>query len=119
MTTAQRPYTEDAAVEKPAIDLFEELRWDHINAYHERLGVDGTLGRESRKEVFVLRSLRSGLERLNTDAPPPAIDQAIAEITKDRGALQYARANREVYELLRERAQCQSADRTVARPPSA
>src|SRR6185312_9303677 len=31
------------------------------------------------------------------------IDQAIAEITKDRSALHYARANREVYELLLDR----------------
>ena len=31
------------------------------------------------------------------------IDQAITEITRDRSALHYARANREVYDLLRER----------------
>ena len=55
MTIAPRPYTEDAAVEKPAIELFGELGWDHINAYHEKLGADGTLGRESRNEVFLVQ----------------------------------------------------------------
>src|SRR4051812_13249001 len=103
--TARRPstFTEDAAVEKPAIELFEQLGWTHINAYHEKLGPNGTLGRESRKDVVLTRSLRAALVRLNPEAPTDAIDQAIAEITKDRGALHYARANREFYELLRDR----------------
>jgi type I restriction enzyme R subunit len=103
MSVSSRPYTEDAAVEKPAIELFGELGWDHINAYHETLGADGTLGRESRKETFLTQRLRDALERLNPDAPVRAIDQAIAEITVDRSALHYARANREVHELLRDR----------------
>lgn len=103
MSVRQRPYTEDAAVERPAIDLFGELGWGHINAYHERLGEDGTLGRESRGEIFLTRRLRVALERFNPDAPPDAIDQAIAEITRDRSAVHYARANREVYDLLRDR----------------
>jgi type I restriction enzyme R subunit len=98
-----RPYSEDAAVEQPAIELFGKLGWDHVNAYHEKLGVDGTLGRETRSEVFLTRRLRDALERLNPDAPASAIDQAIDEITKDRSALHYARANREVHELLRDR----------------
>ena len=48
MSATRRPYTEDAAVEKPAIELFRELGWNHINAYHEELGVDGTLGHAAR-----------------------------------------------------------------------
>ncbi len=31
-------YTEDAAVEQPAIELFQALGWNHINAYHEKFG---------------------------------------------------------------------------------
>ena len=103
MSVTPGPYTEDAAVEEPAIELFGELGWDHINAYHERLGPDGTLGRESRQEVFLTQRLRGALERLNPEAPSDAIDQAVAEITRERSALHYARANREVYELLRDR----------------
>lgn len=103
MSVIPRPYTEDAAVEKPAIELFEELKWDHINAYHEKLGADGTLGRETRNEVFLTKRLRDAIERLNPDAPALAVDQAIEDITRDRSALHYARANREVHELLRDR----------------
>jgi type I restriction enzyme R subunit len=96
-------FTEDASIELPAIELFRELGWDHVNAYHEKLGADGTLGREARKEVFLSRSLRKALERLNPGMPLEGIEQALAEITRDRSALHYARANREVYELLRDR----------------
>src|SRR5437762_1368950 len=96
-------YTEYATVEQPTIELFEELGWGHINAYHEKLGVDGTLGRETRNEIFLTQRLRAALERLNPDAPGLAIDQAIDDVTRDRGALHYARANREVHELLRDR----------------
>jgi type I restriction enzyme, R subunit len=103
VSVVPRPFTEDAAVEKPAIELFEELKWDHINAYHEKLGADGTLGRETRNEVFLTKRLRDAIERLNPDAPALAVDQAIEEITRDRSALHYARANREVHELLRDR----------------
>jgi type I restriction enzyme R subunit len=103
LTVGHRPYTEDAAVEKPAIDLFEALGWHHIDAYHEVLGEDGTLGRQSRQEVFLIRALRAALERLNPAAPPDAVEQAITAITKGRSALHFTRANREVYELLRDR----------------
>jgi len=96
-------YTEDAAVEKPAIDLFGELGWTHINAYTEQFGADGTLGRESKKEVILTRNLRPALERLNPDASPEAIEDVIREITRDRRALHYARANEEIHELLRDR----------------
>src|SRR5579884_1688845 len=96
-------YSEDAAVEQPAIELFRELGWEHVNAYREKFGVDGDLGRESKAEVFLTRSLRRALERLNPGVPAEGIDQAVAEITRDRSALHYARANRELYQLLRDR----------------
>jgi type I restriction enzyme R subunit len=103
VSVVSRPYTEEAAVEKPAIELFGELGWDHINAYRERLGADGTLGRESRNDVFLVQRLRRALERFNPEVPADAIEKAIADITRDRSALHYARANREIYELLRDR----------------
>jgi type I restriction enzyme R subunit len=96
-------YTEDAAVEQPAIELFEELGWHHINAYREKFGVNGDLGRESKAEVFLARYLREALERLNPTTPSDGIDQALTEITRDRSALHIARANREVYDLIRDR----------------
>jgi type I restriction enzyme R subunit len=103
MTPPPGTYTEDASVEKPAIKLFKELAWKHTDAYHEVLGSAGTLGRETRQEVFLVRSLRAALGQLNPSAPPQAIEQAVTTLTKDRSALHYARANREVHELIRDR----------------
>src|SRR5207245_2945552 len=103
--TQPRPgkYSEDAAVEQPAVDLFKALGWDYVNAYHEKFGATGDLGRDSKAEVILTRSLHSALERLNPTIPAEGIDQAVTEITRDRSALHYARANREVHDLLRDR----------------
>ena len=103
MTPAAGRLTEDQLVEQPTIALFQSLGWDHINAYNETLGAGGTLGRDNRSEVILVRRLRAALERLNRGLPPEAIEQAIAEITKPRGALHYARANREIHALLHDR----------------
>ncbi|MBJ7598189.1 type I restriction endonuclease subunit R [Candidatus Nephthysia bennettiae] len=103
MNAGSKPYTEGSSVEQPASELFEELGWQHVNAYYETFGGNGTLGRESNKEVFLVRHLRAAFQRLNPDIPQEAIEQAVTEITRDRSALHYARANREVYELIHDR----------------
>ncbi len=96
-------FTEDQLVEQPAIQLFEELGWETINAYHETLGTDGTLGRDNKSEVFLVLRLRGALQRLNPEIPAEAIAHAIMEITRARTALHYARANTEIHHLLRDR----------------
>jgi type I restriction enzyme R subunit len=98
-------YSEDELVERPAIALFEQLGWQHINAYHETLGPRGTLGRDNRAEVFLVGRLRDALERLNPDMPSEAIEDAVNEVTKPRTAMHYARANAEIHALLRDRVQ--------------
>ena len=103
MTPRPGKYTEDQLVEQPAIRLFEELGWDSINAYHETLGPEGTLGRDNKSEVFLVRRLRTALERLNPGTPSEAVEQAVNEIIKPRTAMHYARANQEIHSLLRER----------------
>jgi type I restriction enzyme R subunit len=96
-------YSEDQSVEQPAIKLFEELGWEHIYAYDETLGPNGTLGRDNRSEVFLTRRLRVAIEHLNPAAPSEAVEQAVTEITKPRTAMHYARANQEIHALLRDR----------------
>ena len=96
-------YSEDQSVEQPAIKLFEELGWEHIYAYDETLGPNGTLGRDNRSEVFLTRRLRAAIEHLNPAAPSEAVEQAVTEITKPRTAMHYARANQEIHALLRDR----------------
>jgi type I restriction enzyme R subunit len=96
-------YTEDQLVEQPAIELFHELGWETANAYHETLGSAGTLGRDNRSQVFLLRHLRAAIDRLNPGLSSEAVQQAVDEITKPRMAMHYARANQEVHTLLRDR----------------
>ncbi len=102
MTPSGR-YTEDQLVEQPAIQLFESLGWEAVNAYHETLGPNGTLGRDNKSEVFLTRRLRAAIERLNPMAPSEAVEQAVAELTKARTVMHYARANAEIHGLLRDR----------------
>lgn len=95
-------YTEDQLVQQPAIALFDELRWSTADGYSEILGPEGTLGRDNHGEVFLYRYLRPALERLNPDIPAEGIAAAIAELTRDRSALDPVRANREFYNLIRD-----------------
>ena len=84
------------------MDLFAELGWETVNAYHEKLGVDGTLGRASQTEVILASRLREALARLNPKLPNDALEKAAEEITRDRSAMSVVGANREVYKLIRE-----------------
>src|SRR5450830_1469457 len=94
-------YTEDALVERPAIDLLAGLGWETVNAYHEFDHGASTLGRETRAEVVLTKRLRPALKRLNPDASPEAINQTIEELTRDRSRMSMAAANREIYHLLK------------------
>jgi type I restriction enzyme R subunit len=96
-------FTEDQLVEQPAIQLFDELGWETINAYHETLGPGGTLGRDNKSEVFLVERLRAALQRLNARIPAEAIEHAVGEIARARTALHYARANAEIHHLIRDR----------------
>jgi type I restriction enzyme R subunit len=100
-------FNEQQLVEIPAIEVFEDLEWETVNAYNEVLGPEGTLGRDNKSEVFLVRRLRAAIEHLNPGTPPDAVDQAVTEITKSRSALHYARANQEVHSLIRDRVEVQ------------
>jgi type I restriction enzyme R subunit len=95
-------FSEAALVEEPAVELFAALGWETANLHDETFGPGGTEGRESRREVFLPRRLRAALERLNPGLPADAIETAIAELTRDRSAMNPVAANREVHLLLRD-----------------
>src|SRR6266496_30024 len=95
-------YSEDILVEQPTIELFAELGYETANTFHEKLGNNGTLGRETDNEVVLVPRLRAALQRLNPDLPHEAIELAIEELTGDRSAFSPANANREIYQLLKQ-----------------
>ena len=86
-------YSEDALVEQPAIKLLEELGWETVR--------NQDLDRETQSDAMLTARLRSALKRLNPHVPPSAMDQALAEITRDRSQMSMVAANREVYHLLK------------------
>ena len=96
-------YSEDTLVEQPGIALFSELGYDMASCFYEQVGTsDSTLGRETTEEVVLVPKLRSALQKLNPDLDSEAINLAIEELTRDRGAMSLVQANREVYKLLKD-----------------
>ena len=67
-------------------------------------------GGESRRDVVLLGRLLTALKRLNPDLPPQAIWQAIDALVRDRSAMLPVRANREVYDLLKDGVKAQYRD---------
>jgi type I restriction enzyme R subunit len=94
-------YSEQELIELPAIELFQKLGWEHINALYETLGPSGTLGRDNQSEIILESRLRVAFKRLNPDLPPEAYKLAFEELTRDRSRLSTAAANQEIYHLLR------------------
>ena len=98
-------YSEDKAVEQPAINLFEDLGWETINAYDEVLASGdnpGTLGRQTRDEVVLEPRLRGKLEAFNPDVPAEQVNEAVRRLTRDRSSTHWVRANKQIYDLIRE-----------------
>ncbi len=103
-------YNEDQLIEQPAVELFQELKWNTISAREEIFGPNGTLSRETSAEVLLLARLRSALEKLNPKLSPAAISAAVDEMSRDRSAMTAAAANRDIYTLLKERVQVSVPD---------
>lgn len=106
-------YTEDALVEQPAIQLFEDLEWETLNCFDEQFGSLSSgqqpadphkawLGRENRAEVVLVHRLRTALEKLNPNCSPTDINSAIEELSRDRSSMSPIAANEQCYRLIRE-----------------
>jgi type I restriction enzyme R subunit len=96
------PYTEGGLVERPALELLEELGWTVVNAFRETFGPAGTLGRDSMHDVVLIHRLRDGLRWLNPQVPTAIREDALAAVARDRSVMDRVRANREVYDLIRD-----------------
>jgi type I restriction enzyme R subunit len=76
--------TREFDIEQATVDLFRVMGWKTANVMEEVLGEHGTLGRDNRGDVVLLRRLRPALEKLNPAAPVEAVEQAIEELTRER-----------------------------------
>jgi len=76
------PYTEDTLVQRTTAKyLFDDLDWDEsIYGMDEKLGMAGTLGRESEREIVLTRYLKPKLIELNPNLPDEAYKSAVRQI---------------------------------------
>ncbi len=94
------PFSEDSLVEKSGIDLFQGMKWSHVDCFDEIPGPTSILGRQIRADVLLLPRLREALTKLNPDVPSQVLNDAIAQLTLDRSTKSLTRANQEVYALI-------------------
>src|SRR5258705_5412303 len=94
---------EDRLVQQTfAAHLEKQLGWESVYAFNaETFGPAGTLGRESEREVVLVRDLRDALERLNPDLPHVAREQAIQKLTRVDAARSLVQHNRDFYAFMR------------------
>ena len=102
--------TEDELVEQPALQLLTQLGWEVVSGFDEALGPAGTLGRDSQSEPVLIHRLRDSLRALNPALDDGALGEAIDQLVQDRSAMDRARANREVHELVRDGAKVEIAN---------
>jgi type I restriction enzyme R subunit len=102
MTPPPVGFTETSAVEEPVVRLFESLGWNYRNLMDETFGQTGDLKREDGGQVVIRSKLLLALESINPGAEKQDIDDAVAELVRDRSILGRVQANREIYSLLKE-----------------
>ena len=97
-------YTEDTLVQQTTAEYLEnQLGWESVYAYNnEDFGPGSLLGRESEREVVLVRILRKKLVEFNPGLPDGAYEDAIRQITAVSASQTILSINREKYDLMRD-----------------
>ena len=97
-------YSENSLVQGAAGDLLrDELGWNVVFAYNEeKLGVDGTLGRTSYKEILLMRYFRAALKDLNPWITDTQITEAEKLMTEHMSTASLIQINEEKYGYIRD-----------------
>jgi len=104
--------TEDTLVQQTTASyLIDALDWDEsINGLYEKLGKEGSLGRESEKEMVLTRYLGEALIKLNPGLPLEAYQDAIRQITEVNLSLSLLGINQDKDKLYKSRVQVSFKD---------
>jgi type I restriction enzyme R subunit len=91
--------SEDRLVQQTFAEyLHDVLGWESIYAWNrETFGPHGTLGRDSERDVVLVRDLRAALACLNPDLPESASEQAVEKLTRVDFSRSLMQHNREYY----------------------
>lgn len=94
---------EDTLVQATTADyLKEQLGWESVYAYNnETYGAEGTLGRQSDKDVVLTRYLGEALVKLNPGLPDAAYQDALRQITEAPVTENTLQINFEQYEQIK------------------
>jgi type I restriction enzyme R subunit len=96
-------YSEDNLIENATQDVLEKLGWEVKYAWHkEKLGKNGTFGRENRTEVILVKYLLEALEKLNPGLEKSVYELAIEQLIVANADKTLARNNQEKYKLLKD-----------------
>lgn len=97
-------YSENILVQGAAGDLLRgELGWDVVFAYNEeKLGINGTLGRTSYKEILLMRYFRNALKDLNPWITDTQITEAEKRMTEHMSTASLIQINEEKYGYIRD-----------------
>lgn len=97
-------YSEEKLVQDSACDVLQnKLGWKVVYAYNtEQLGVDGTFGRTSYKEVLLTREIRKVLKRLNPWINEQQIIEAITKLARRISTASLIQINEDKYNYLRD-----------------
>lgn len=97
-------HSEDRLVQTTFAEHLERvLGWDSVYAFNqETFGPNGTLGRTSEREAVLVRDLREALARLNPQLPPPAIDDAVTQLTHHDFSRSLLQHNQAFHKLVRD-----------------
>ena len=97
-------YSENILVQESAGELLQnELGWEVKFAYNtEKLGIDGTFGRKSYREILLARYFRSKLQELNPWITPAQIDEAQKKLESHLASASLLQINEEKYFLIRD-----------------
>lgn len=97
-------YSENTLIQESTGKLLQhELGWEVQYAYNtEQLGKDGTFGRESYKEILLVRYFREALKRLNPWITLTQIDEAQKKFESHLSTASLMQINEEKYAMIRD-----------------
>lgn len=97
-------YSENILVQENAGNLLrDELGWDVVFAYnHETLGKNGTLGRDSYKEVILTRYLEKALLRLNPWLTEMQLTEALMKFMAYSATNSIMQINEDKFKMIRD-----------------
>ena len=95
---------EDTLVQQTTTNyLRDKLGWDSVYAYNkETFGPDGLLGRNSDREVVLIRYLRQALVELNPNLPDTAYNEAVRQVVSYSQSQSMLSTNFEKYKLFKD-----------------